>query len=82
MTKDFAAHDIKKSRAVRLTRYTAKALNDTLKTVEVGKLPTNADSNNMPYQKAKLNYGINNRSMRVIEDECMCTRIAGPLTDR
>ena len=38
VTKDFAAHDNKKSVAVDLTRYTAKALNDTLKTGEVGKL--------------------------------------------
>ena len=30
--KDFAAHDDKKSGAVRLTRYTAKALDDTLST--------------------------------------------------
>ena len=67
--KDFAAHDNKKSGAVRLTRYTAMALNDTLKTGAVGKLPTEADGNSKPYKKAKLDYSSGSRSMRVIEDK-------------
>ena len=48
MTKDFAAHNDKKSGAARLTRFTANALNNTLDTGAVGKLFTDADGNNKP----------------------------------
>ena len=53
VTKDFAAHDNRKSGAARLTRCTTKAHNDKLKTGAVGKLPTDADGNRKPYKKAK-----------------------------
>ena len=67
--KDCAAHNIKKSRTVRLARYTAKALNDTLKMDVVGKLTTDADGNNAPYKKAKLDDSIDSRSKCVMEDK-------------
>jgi hypothetical protein len=60
--KDFAAHDLKESGAVHLTRNTAT---DTPMTDAVGKLPTDTDGN----KKDKLDYGIDSRSMRVIEDK-------------
>ena len=69
VTKDFAAHDNKKSGALCLAGYTAKALDNTLQMGAVGKLPTDAESNNAPYKKAKLDYGIGSISMRVIEDK-------------
>ena len=35
----------------------------------MGKLLTDADGNNAPYKKAKLDCGIDSRSIRVIEDK-------------
>ena len=60
--KDFAAHNMKESGAVHLTRNTATS---TPMTDAVGKLPTDTDGN----KKGKLDYGIDSRSMRVIEDK-------------
>ena len=63
MTKDLAAHNDKKSRVARLTRFTANAPNNTLNTGVVGKPFTDADSNRRPYKKDKPSYG----SMPVIK---------------
>ena len=58
--KGVAAHDIKESGAVRLTRNTDTG---TLMTNAVGKLPTDGT------KKDKLDRGIDSRSMRVVEDK-------------
>ena len=60
--KDFAAHDMKESGAVHLTRDIATG---TPMTDAVGKLPTDTDGNT----KDKLDCGIDSRSMRVVEDK-------------
>ena len=51
VTKDFAAHNNRKSGAVRLARSTANALNNMLDMGVVGKLFTDTNSNNKPYKK-------------------------------
>ena len=69
MTRGFTAHNDKKSEAVRLTRFTAEALNDMPDTGAEGKLPTDADGNSKPYEKAKLDYSGGSRSTHMIEDK-------------
>ena len=48
--------------------YTTKALNGMPVMDAVGKLPTDADGNNAPFKKDKLDYSIGSRSMRMIEN--------------
>ena len=69
MAKDFAAHNDTKSGATRLARFTANAPNNTLDSGAAGELFTDADGNNKPYKKDKLDYDSGRRSTHVIEDK-------------
>ena len=85
MTKDFAAHNDKKSGAARLMKFIANALNDTPDTGTVGKLFTDADGNSKPYKKDKPDYGGGSRSTHMIDgkdagmtkERCLVTKASG-----
>ena len=53
VNKDFAAHDIREGRVVRLTRQTAKALDSTPVADVVSKLPSDSDGNSTRQQSAR-----------------------------